>query len=397
MKAEARPAFLTALICMVSASLAARTITRVEYFLNSDPGIGLGIEVPVSPASTLELFHTIDFAGEPEGFYLLGIRLQDSEGDWGLTTFRSFFVLNKSLIGQPDITTGEYFLDSDPGLGNGTTLNVGGSSSLDSSISFDLSNMADGTHLLFLRLQDDKGNWSHTAFRPFYLDSNDRQAPLKPIVGIEYFLSSDGSVSTTVTYTEFSPSNSVVIDLPVNLSSYDPDTAIRIYLRLIDQSGNKSATYSQEFLALTQFEFWRHTVFTALELENPDLSGLLEDPDADGFPNLLEFAFNLNPQSQDAFVLLTSDNDPGQLSLTYRQRRGGVGTVGVDYVAKGLMYAVEVSDTLQQGSWISGSNFVEMVDQPVDNEDGTETVTVRLKVPYINANRYFMRLMVELL
>ena len=66
--------------------------------------------------------------------------------------------------------------------------------------------------------------------------------------------------------------------------------------------------------------------------------------------------------------------------------------MGVNYTAGGVTYTVEVTDELG-GTWQSGTSFVEIVPgSAVNNGDGTETVSVRLKLPVTSAPMKFMRL-----
>jgi hypothetical protein len=115
------------------------------------------------------------------------------------------------------------------------------------------------------------------------------------------------------------------------------------------------------------------------------LNGVQDDPDGDGVPNLMEYAFKLNPGQAGRIglpqIALVMDSGTGKehLTISYRQRRGGSGTTGVDYAAEGVRYVVETTTNLMSETWNSGSSVVEAVGTPIDNGDGTETVSVRLK------------------
>lgn len=122
------------------------------------------------------------------------------------------------------------------------------------------------------------------------------------------------------------------------------------------------------------------------------------DPDEDTFINLFEEAFGLDmftadPLSNWPFGIPVESSGNKHVSLTYRRLAGGSGTTGVNYTAGGYQYAVEVSGTLQSGSWQSGSSRVEAVGSPVNNGDGTETVTVRAKSTISDGGK-FLRLVV---
>ena len=117
----------------------------------------------------------------------------------------------------------------------------------------------------------------------------------------------------------------------------------------------------------------------------------LADPDHDRLNNIFEYAFGLNPTNAASVAFPSPSLIEGHLVLTYRQRTGGVGTVGVSYAAGGYLYRVEVADTLT-APWSSGTTLVEPIGPTIDNGDGTETVTVRLKQVVSGTAQNYLRL-----
>ena len=116
------------------------------------------------------------------------------------------------------------------------------------------------------------------------------------------------------------------------------------------------------------------------------------DPDGDVLKNIFEYGFNLNPTNAASVAFPTASINAGYMVLTYRERTGGTGTVGVDYTAAGLTYTVQVTTDIA-GTWQSGAALVEIVPGTrVDNGDGTETVTVSLKQTLSSSTRKFVRL-----
>jgi len=67
------------------------------------------------------------------------------------------------------------------------------------------------------------------------------------------------------------------------------------------------------------------------------------------------------------------------LQISFRRIKGGTGHAEKTYSAGGITYTVECSSTLVPNSWQSGSAVLEQVGNAVDNDDGTETVVVRVK------------------
>lgn len=117
---------------------------------------------------------------------------------------------------------------------------------------------------------------------------------------------------------------------------------------------------------------------------NQSIAGDSADPDSDGLPNLLEYAEKLDPnqssladapQSQTLSISGTS-----YLSLSFRRL----------IAPSDVLYTVEASSDLT--NWV---NVTSVVGTPVNNLDGTETVTIRDSSPLNSSSRRFLRLRVE--
>jgi hypothetical protein len=93
------------------------------------------------------------------------------------------------------------------------------------------------------------------------------------------------------------------------------------------------------------------------------------DTEADGLPNELEFAFGADPAARDGLEkmpVVGSLNEPPCATITFRRLKDPLITPE---------YIVEESPDL--ASWSTVSLLTNMVGDPVDNGDGTESVTVR--------------------
>jgi hypothetical protein len=131
------------------------------------------------------------------------------------------------------------------------------------------------------------------------------------------------------------------------------------------------------------YEIWANSAFTAIERDDDLISGLTANPDGDDADNLLEYAFNTLPKTRDASLPLAqviSVSGQSYLSLTFRRR---ISTLD-------LTYAVETSGDLSTWTTINTP-----VGAPVNNGDGTETVTIRDLVPFSGASHHFIHLKVS--
>lgn len=172
------------------ASSALLPITRFEYFIDNDPGIGMGIQVPVSPALTIDnLMIPIVSDTLLPGFHQLFIRSQNAGGSWSMTASRTFFC-EKAPPPAPAISRAEYFIDTDPGSGYGIPISVpAGSTQATLVIPLPVSGLGPGFHRLSIRTRDDSGHWSLAASHPFYVA--DVLLPAPDITRAEYFIDSD--------------------------------------------------------------------------------------------------------------------------------------------------------------------------------------------------------------
>ena len=155
-------------------------ISAAEYYIGSDPGVGAGttltIENSVGAAALIEAV-TLATSTLPEGTHDIGLRVQDSSGNWSNTLLRRITVQDNAfeLAGGLDesgsaeqTTAAEYYIGTDPGVGAGISLvieNSVGAAALIEAITLATSSLPEGTHDIGLRVQDSSGNWSNTVLR----------------------------------------------------------------------------------------------------------------------------------------------------------------------------------------------------------------------------------------
>jgi|GEM_PF-1080014 len=91
------------------------------------------------------------------------------------------------------ITTLEYFLDTDPGFGNGTVIPVTEGLDITTSPAILLSSLPAGIHRLYLRARDANGIWGLTQLRLFYLAPGFSFSTDVPadVTALEYFFDTD--------------------------------------------------------------------------------------------------------------------------------------------------------------------------------------------------------------
>lgn len=107
------PGFL-AFICILLCTqvLSQPNITRVEYYVDNDPGYGKATALIITVGTNLtNLSINVDIAPLSSGVHIVGVRSQDENGAWSFDN-KWLFVkpFANSGSGVPNITMVEYYI-----------------------------------------------------------------------------------------------------------------------------------------------------------------------------------------------------------------------------------------------------------------------------------------------
>jgi hypothetical protein len=163
-------------------------IVKAEYFLNTDPGFGQATPFTLPFLTNIsKQALTLNISSAPPGINNLYIRTEDSNGRWSLTNCLTF--VKENAADNINISSLEYFIDTDPGFGMATPVGLVPSQNISSYVfNADVSSVAVNiTHNLFIRAKDVNGVWSLTNVLSFTKMS---------AVGIDEF--TDASTAFTV-------------------------------------------------------------------------------------------------------------------------------------------------------------------------------------------------------
>lgn len=150
------------------------------YYIDYDPGIGNALpfdaEDGVWDSKTEVAVKSIDTSELSVGPHLLGIRFLKSDGTWGYTSQRWFYV-----IGERILTGAEWFIDEDPGKGNGHAIALPADDVWDepeeeidvndidvSQLNINNPDNPEG-HTIFVRFLDSDGCWGLTQQAVFHV------------------------------------------------------------------------------------------------------------------------------------------------------------------------------------------------------------------------------------
>jgi gliding motility-associated-like protein len=181
---------------LVAATTSTINMDEMEYFFDTDPGVGLATQVTGLTPSTVLTNIPIDISTTSlsPGFHQIYVRGKTTSGEWTHTHARSFYIANVG-VGE-NIVKFEYFFDTDPGFDNGTSAAVAPPSPVvtNQDIFADVSSLSIGTHTIYVRAKDSGGEWTQVMTGSFLVT-----AALPPT--ITSFTPSSGLIGTTVTIT----------------------------------------------------------------------------------------------------------------------------------------------------------------------------------------------------
>ncbi|MES2847967.1 MAG: hypothetical protein V4685_02840 [Bacteroidota bacterium] len=216
-------------------------VNRVEWFLDTDPGYGNGTPINITAAQDLQnLAINIDLTPLNQGVHIVGIRSRDANGAWSFDNKWLFLkpYPNTGAAPQPNINRVEWFLDTDPGYGNGTAISITPAQNLQNlAINIDLTPLNQGVHIVGIRSRDANGAWSHDNkwifLKPY---AGIAATPVPKVVRVEYYIDTDPGYGrgTPVTITAATDIASVIFDADI---STVPNGAHKLGFRSLDEYG----------------------------------------------------------------------------------------------------------------------------------------------------------------
>ncbi len=229
-------------------------ITGGEYFIDADPGMGKGLPVSIVPATDLTNVSfnvNISNANITTGFHNLFIRFKDANGRWSQANVRTFYKEDVTTTTNtlPNITGGEYFIDTDPGHGKGQSVSITPGTNL-TNVSFNVNisntNIAAGFHNLYVRFRDANGRWSQANVRSFYKEQLTGTTALPNVVALEYFVDKDPGFGNGKRVNITPSTNITSFSFPVDMSAVSIGNH-KIYVRALDAAGKWSLVSSGDF------------------------------------------------------------------------------------------------------------------------------------------------------
>lgn len=160
----------TSVLFLTMLSIGQAQVVSAEYFFDTDPGLGKATSFTIPVEQYLDGEFTFDIDGLAVGRHLLGVRIKEGNV-WSFTQTTEFFI-EPTTIDESNrgFIKGEYFIDSDPGVGMATEIIVTAATSVDQELDIDLTELSVGNHLLGIRYQNAEGIWGHAETVDFVVE-----------------------------------------------------------------------------------------------------------------------------------------------------------------------------------------------------------------------------------
>jgi len=255
------------LISCLAIDVAAQKINQAEYFIDSDPGYGLGTSIEILQSdSAIQLDFSIPTTDLTTGFHRLYFRvfadsiLQgyvydsgnltevgfDTLSTWLNTEQRLFYVDQDQAI--EFVKGAELFIDNDPGYGQAFAIEANqldDFSTIDQIISTDTLDF--GFHTIYLRAQTSSGQWGILEQRLFYVDHT---ISTGKVAYAEVFFDTDPGYGNGSSLGDFEADSIVSLEVPIPTDTINPGFHT-LYMR-IQNEGNEWGIAEQRLVFVDQ-------------------------------------------------------------------------------------------------------------------------------------------------
>jgi hypothetical protein len=231
-------------------------ISKAEFFIDTDPGQGNGINIPFTPSgdsvniSSGIVIPTTIAAGNHKLYVRTFTAGGFNNGQWSLPDVQAIKIAQK-------ITAAEYFFDTDPGFGNATATTTSMSSD---SVAITENIMVPpllktGLHKLYLRTKvtngiGSTGQWSITESQTIYVQNN--------ITLAEYFFDTDPGFGNATAIVITTPGDSITQANNISVAGIASGMH-NLYLRSRTADGIWSNTQSQSIYIqpkIIAYQYW---------------------------------------------------------------------------------------------------------------------------------------------
>ena len=225
-------------------------IVQAEYFVDTDPGEGLGQKLAsFSATDALQIVRDLKTTNLTVGFHNLFVRVKDSINNWSQVVAKTFYVDDSVTLNSPlkNIIAAEYFINSDPGFGKATPIQgIVASNSMTRSFSVTPTNLSSRDNHLYVRVKHQDGIWSLYEWQKFIVCTDVMPKPQitsSPSVCVGSTITLTGkAVTGAVSYLWKGPNNFTAAGLTASISNSDINHSGKYILYAVRNGGTSCDT-----------------------------------------------------------------------------------------------------------------------------------------------------------
>ncbi len=195
-------------------ALTTSNIFELEYFIDNDPGYGLGAAISITPGLDITEAFSVNLSNLSPGIHNLYIRAKNEFGQWSFVRKHTFFVIPAEANAR--VIAMEYFIDEDPGIGIGISIPVNPGGDIQNTFEIDISDLIPGVHNLYVRAKNEFGQWGFTRIHTFFVNY---PLPEYEITEIEYFIDPDPGIGNGISFPIAPAVNDVALNFDIDLGS----------------------------------------------------------------------------------------------------------------------------------------------------------------------------------
>ncbi|HRX68130.1 MAG TPA: T9SS type A sorting domain-containing protein [Tenuifilaceae bacterium] len=210
-------------------------LAGAEYFFDTDPGIGNGEPIDITPGMELDFTAEVATNGLEPGYHTLFIRFMDENELWGHYEGRTIYVQSSTSSEIPELIGAEYFFDTDPGIGNGTSIQITPGIDINFTTDISTTGLESGYHTLFIRFMDENELWGHYEARTIYVQPNVSSQTFM-LSEAEYFIDTDPGIGNG-TPIAFTAGNEASFTFDVPTDGLSEGSTHDIFVRFMNEDG----------------------------------------------------------------------------------------------------------------------------------------------------------------
>ncbi len=233
------------IILLITYVISAQDIGYAEYFVDTDPGHGKATKIDISvSASDLTLDFDVSTNSLANGWHFIGIRAKNSNGNWGLNCNRLMYILKLPATNDRKISKAEYFIDTDPGIGQANPITVNNQDfEVVLEATANLASLNSGMHYISIRSADISGRWGVQINRLFYYAKMQSSSSVSKA---EYFIDTDLGFGKAKPFTVANPGNELTLDVTNDLAGLETGMH-QIVIRAGDAEGRWGSSINRTF------------------------------------------------------------------------------------------------------------------------------------------------------